>query len=427
MHKIKSVLSKLRRTMVLLFPERQLYFRSNGDVKFVALTTPIQGLIAVVLLSITGWVSFATVDHYNRQATLDNKDKEIVTLATTNDKLGVEITALQKDITSKTSVIEKRQNYLTEIISGDPDLKSTEGDVKSEFKTEAKPKTEDTPKEEESSGGSFDFFGINAEKENSYFDQLDQIRYNAFTQLDRVEKNQVHDINAVIEKTKFKITRYNTALKSTGLNTDTLIKAWETDLTNTAMGGPFIPASLPLADFSEGAVLSEADKAVMALNEEWIKLQKIKDSIESVPSLAPPEKYYVSSPFGRRMDPFRKVPANHPGIDLAGWRGTDVKATAPGKVVRAGPWKTYGRMVEIDHGNGFKTRYGHMQKLRVKVGQVVERGQSVGDLGCTGRCTSPHVHYEVWFLGKLKDPMPYLRVAEAVFKMQNNYNVVKSE
>jgi murein DD-endopeptidase MepM/ murein hydrolase activator NlpD len=416
--------------MVLLFPERQLYFRSNGDVKFVALTTPIQGLIAIVLLGLVGWMGFATIDHYNRQAILDGKDKEINALASTNDKLGSDIASLQKDITSKTSVIEKRQEYLTEIISGDPDLKTAKGEVKTKEEIKAgsnKLETDEGSSNDDGSDGGFDFFGINAEKENSYFDQLDEIRQTAFAQLDQVEANQVNDINAVINKARLKIFKYDTALKTTGLSTDNLIAAWEKDVSNSAMGGPFIPASLPLANLSEGAELSAADKAVMALNEEWIKLQKIKESIESVPSIAPPEKYYVSSPFGRRIDPFRKVPANHPGIDLAGWRGTDIKATAPGKIVRAGPWKTYGRMVEIDHGNGFKTRYGHMQKLRVKVGQTIERGQSIGDLGCTGRCTSPHVHYEVWFQGRLKDPMPYLRVAETVFKLQNNYNVVKSE
>ncbi|MCK5574683.1 MAG: M23 family metallopeptidase, partial [Sphingomonadales bacterium] len=101
---------------------------------------------------------------------------------------------------------------------------------------------------------------------------------------------------------------------------------------------------------------------------------------------------------------------------------TKIYSTATGTVVKAGTNGAYGRMVEVDHGNGFKTRYGHMKRVRVKIGQIVKRGDIVGDMGCTGRCTSTHLHYEVWFGGKPRNPMPYVRKAQSIIELENTLN-----
>jgi murein DD-endopeptidase MepM/ murein hydrolase activator NlpD len=101
----------------------------------------------------------------------------------------------------------------------------------------------------------------------------------------------------------------------------------------------------------------------------------------------------------------------HPGIDLAVPYGTPVYATGSGVVVYAG-WKNgYGNFIEIDHGNGYTTRYGHSSRLIVSVGQQVSKNQQISMVGCTGRCTGPHVHYEVLKDGKRQDPATYLALA----------------
>ena len=132
----------------------------------------------------------------------------------------------------------------------------------------------------------------------------------------------------------------------------------------------------------------------------------------------PADEYYLSSRFGPRTDPIRGVPATHPGLDMAGWPGTFIRSTASGTVVKSGTWGPYGNMIEIDHGNGFKTRYGHMRKLKVSVGDLVTRDQAIGEMGCSGRCTGTHLHYEVWFDTQLQDPFPYTKVTENVLEIE---------
>lgn len=117
----------------------------------------------------------------------------------------------------------------------------------------------------------------------------------------------------------------------------------------------------------------------------------------------------MSSPFGMRMDPFVKGPAIHTGIDMRGDSGDPVRATANGTVTTAGVNGGYGKMVEIDHGNGLSTRYGHLSAIDVTVGQSVRIGQTIGKIGSTGRSTGPHLHYETRVEGDAVDPQKYLR------------------
>lgn len=117
---------------------------------------------------------------------------------------------------------------------------------------------------------------------------------------------------------------------------------------------------------------------------------------------------YLSSAFGVRTDPFTGEPAIHQGVDFAGTEGDPVIATAGGVVTWAGERFGYGRMVEIEHAGGYKTRYAHARSVEVKVGQMVDKGQQVATLGNTGRSTGPHVHYEVLRNGKAVDPQAYI-------------------
>ena len=117
----------------------------------------------------------------------------------------------------------------------------------------------------------------------------------------------------------------------------------------------------------------------------------------------------MSSPFGMRMDPFLGRPAVHTGIDLRGEVGEPVRATATGRVTIAGREGGYGNMVEISHGNGLATRYGHLSQISVKIGQVVRIGEIVGRIGSTGRSTGPHLHYETRINGEAVDPQKFLR------------------
>ena len=125
----------------------------------------------------------------------------------------------------------------------------------------------------------------------------------------------------------------------------------------------------------------------------------------------PALKGWMSSRFGMRNDPITGRRVWHNGVDFAGKEGADVVTVAAGVVVFAGDRNGYGEMVEVNHGNGFSTRYGHHKELLVKVGDIVKKGQIVGLMGSSGRSTGPHVHFEVFKNGRVVDPSSYIHRA----------------
>ena len=144
--------------------------------------------------------------------------------------------------------------------------------------------------------------------------------------------------------------------------------------------------------------------------------EALKSVLKSIPLISPVDYYHLASRFGKRRDPFTNRWAMHSGLDLAGWRKAPVYSTAPGTVVFAGKKGRYGKMVEINHGNGIRTRYGHLFKVTVRKGAKIEHRHKVGLLGSTGRSTGPHVHYEVLFDGKQLDPLKFIKAGRHVFK-----------
>jgi len=126
------------------------------------------------------------------------------------------------------------------------------------------------------------------------------------------------------------------------------------------------------------------------------------------PSRAPIPGVEISSGFGRRVDPFTRRPALHAGIDYSAPHGTSILASAGGRVRRAGPYGAYGRTIEIDHGDGLVTRYGHVYRILVRVGDTVLPGQAIATVGSTGRSTGPHLHFEILREGRQVHPDLYL-------------------
>jgi murein DD-endopeptidase MepM/ murein hydrolase activator NlpD len=117
---------------------------------------------------------------------------------------------------------------------------------------------------------------------------------------------------------------------------------------------------------------------------------------------------FISSYFGERADPFDGLEAFHKGVDFAGSAGSKVVAVGAGVVTWAGERTGYGKLVEINHGDGYLTRYAHNERMLVSVGQTVKRGEPVALMGSTGRSTGPHVHFEVLRNGRQVDPLTYI-------------------
>ena len=140
--------------------------------------------------------------------------------------------------------------------------------------------------------------------------------------------------------------------------------------------------------------------------------EKIKanlDEILAYPAIYPVEtgKDRLSSQFGYRRDPFSNKFKFHDGHDYSAHIGTSVHSTANGRVKKSKYWGSFGNYIEIDHGNGYVTAYGHLSKLNVRKGDKVSRGQKIGEVGNTGRSTAPHLHYEIQYQNKTIDPTPF--------------------
>ncbi len=180
------------------------------------------------------------------------------------------------------------------------------------------------------------------------------------------------------------------------------------------------PASAGQPSGVGGPFESVGNPTFKALFNSWKKLDQLQDDVIAIPSDKPVRtEVTFTSGFGVRDDPFHKGAAMHPGIDLAGAYGTPIYATADGTVVRAG-WNSggYGNMVELDHGRGISTRYGHMSAVLVHAGDHVTRGEQIGRMGSTGRSTGNHLHYEVRIDGRPVNPIPFMKSTDYVLAME---------
>ncbi len=180
-----------------------------------------------------------------------------------------------------------------------------------------------------------------------------------------------------------------------------------------AMGGPYEPVT---ADAVRSA--NQADPQFRALFQSWKRLDQLQTSIVAIPSARPVQSLIFTSNFGIRTDPFRGGAAMHSGVDIPGPYATPIYATADGVVGRTGWVGGYGNLVEIEHGRGIETRYGHLSSIMVAPGKKVKRGDLIALMGSTGRSTGNHLHYEVRIDGRAVNPVPFLQSSDYLLAMQ---------
>lgn len=174
-------------------------------------------------------------------------------------------------------------------------------------------------------------------------------------------------------------------------------------------GGPFEPLPTRATTFEARADQITSERALVA---------SLERGLNRVPIRTPSPGSPLSSNFGARIDPFLGRPAFHAGLDFDADLASPVRATAAGRVVTAGWSGGYGNMVEVDHGGGLTTRYGHMSVITVSVGDEVKIGSTVGRVGSTGRSTGPHLHYETRVNGDAVNPLRFLNAGRILAKAQ---------
>jgi murein DD-endopeptidase MepM/ murein hydrolase activator NlpD len=215
-------------------------------------------------------------------------------------------------------------------------------------------------------------------------------------------QRQVEQMQADVEAMKaFTQQRYGMTaqeVKKLGLNPERF----------TGTGGPF-EAVEPL---------KAANPQFKQLFTSWKKLDQLEHGTIAIPSTQPVKGSAFTSGYGVRSDPFRGRAAMHAGIDLAGPMGTPIYATADAIVGRSEWANGYGNLVELNHGRGIQTRYGHLTRSTVSPGQRVKRGDLIGYMGSTGRSTGSHLHYEVRIDGKAVNPVPFMQSNDYLLAVQ---------
>jgi len=228
---------------------------------------------------------------------------------------------------------------------------------------------------------------------------VDNVIVRLQTSLDQVEKRQMAALSSVEDSVDSRVRRMRGVFTDLGLD----LRQLEAATPVRGVGGPFVPVKLP-------ADASPFERQLSRINVTRAQVERLNRTLALVPYRKPViGEVEFTSGFGVRSDPFLGRPAMHTGLDFRAASGDPVRATANGKVVSSGWMGGYGRMVEIDHGNGLSTRYGHLSEIGVKVGDQIKIGQVIGAVGSTGRSTGPHLHYETRIDGDAVDPQKFLR------------------
>lgn len=220
-------------------------------------------------------------------------------------------------------------------------------------------------------------------------DRADRLFSHMTLSLKDIEREQVERITKLTLGASETAEQISSILKRTGI---------PLDASTDAIGGPYLA---PSSHHDFNASMNDLDAAL-------IRLEAMRDTARKLPFANPAPGQAITSQFGNRPDPFFGGMAMHAGIDFRAPTGTPILSTGAGKVITAGYSGGYGILVEIDHGFGLSTRYGHMSKAKVKEGDTVQAGDLIGLSGSTGRSTGPHLHYEVRRNGNAIDPLHFI-------------------
>lgn len=390
------------------FPERQIYHRSGGTVRYVSLSPGKQALLALSAVGLAGWCVYATANTLleGPQATASNAEveRERAKYDRWLNESRAQAAAAQalleertrqfdratQDFESRHEVLRSLLEYAggngVQLAATRPIERDGARIIMAASIDEAEPRQSRA---------------VTAEPY-----QVQTVGFRARTE--RLESDQERTLSELEDSVVEQSETVRGVLRLTGVSMTSLTGGEE------EVGGPLVPQDFVayLRDSGFNPVFAERVAQVAARVTEARRLSDVANATPLAPPVA--VDYRETSGYGGRVDPFTGRPAFHSGLDLAAFERAPVVATSPGTVVYAGTRSGYGYTVEIDHGHGFKTRYAHLRDIQVRTGERVAIGQRVGSMGSTGRSTATHLHYEVWFRGRAVDPVNFLRAGRHV-------------
>jgi murein DD-endopeptidase MepM/ murein hydrolase activator NlpD len=347
-----------------IFKPRDIFLHDGKSLRRFTIGAKVQIAAAAALAFLLAWSAVATVTAFQAM------DSDVARMEAQVDRMQAEVAAIRVAVNERAAELERRQGFLNTMLSGH----ASAADLSRQL-----PRQLATPTNAAALAMTRNF--------------------------DRVEAMQVALVERAQAATRQRYSRTAGALRAMGFEPARLHVS-----AAFGMGGPFEPV--------DGAA-DNADPRFRRLFASWRALDQLEQSAASIPSARPIAAANFTSGYGVRSDPFRGRAAMHAGIDLAGPIGTPIYATADGIVGRseynAGG---YGNLVEINHGPGIQTRYGHLSQRIALPGQRVRRGQLIGLMGSTGRSTGSHLHYEVRIDGRAVNPIPFMQPSNSLAALE---------
>lgn len=398
---INNRIEEYRKRILQYFPERQIYVRSSGVVQYYVLSTRLQILAATgaALLVLWAFINFCSLmlgnnpfkpTSFEVQKLTERYESQLHEAQLNEEHARQQLLQQQESFAAYSRSFEEKHAAISELLSG------------SDLNLDARPLTATEYAESRVLMAPVIRDAIPRKARHKLVKDAD---IKSDVEIDTALQNLLTSQDTVLANaestTLDRIDKARAILTATGIDIDTILKA-----NPFGKGGVFVAAQ----DDDLKLDNDVTNPRLSGLKSRMAEAEALDQAMLSTPLGLPVSgNHYRTSMFGTRKDPFTKRPAHHGGIDFGAYRNAPIIATAPGKVKFSGRRSGYGKVVEIDHGHGFMTRYAHLNKTFVKRGQVVKKGEKVGGMGSTGRSTSTHLHYEIHFQGRAYDPDKFLK------------------
>lgn len=378
-HQKKKGGAGLRDRLDALLPEREIFLRSGGQVKFIRISQRAQiGAAFIAAAALIGWGGL-TLSMMADNASMAHQRAALSAQGKSVSAAAGKVAHYRESVQELAQELKTRQDFMDDLYKahfGAEDGNDAGADLvapdKAEDKAGAKPSK------------------ISMAPGAAPLVQLEE-RQRRFAVL------LTHAVERRADKAA-------AAIRSFGLNPDRLARS-----AARAQGGPFVPWK-----GDKGAMTGELENLADAM----ARMEFLERSLMTIPSGQPTSTPMLSSSYGYRRDPFNGHAAFHAGLDFPGRKGQTINAAADGKVSFVGQRQGYGNVVEIEHGNGIMTRYAHLSGFAAHVGEKVSRGEKIALMGSTGRSTGPHLHFEVRLNGQAVNPRSFLEARKDVLQIQ---------
>lgn len=391
---IGNIFEESKSLILRYFPERQIYLRSGGEVSYFVLKTRSQVIASIIAGIVAMWCVITIFNLIWGHNPLRGTSKHKASIKAEYERLlddseakylnaQLQLTQQQETFEIAAKSFQEKHAAIAQLVNQPVMDASIPG---LDLAGYAKPKVLRAPQIRDSL------------QRVSRIEEIQTAEVDIGVGLDKpltnLDETQNNILLAAEDETLNRIESARAIIEATNLNVEDVLTAG-----SFGSGGPLLTVANEGGDERVGAIKARAFEAKL-----------LDDALNSIPLGAPVEvDHYRTSSFGVRKDPFTRRPAMHSAVDIASYHMAPVLATASGNVIYSGNKAGYGKVVIIDHGHGFTTKYAHLAKTYVKRGQKIEKGSKLGGMGSTGRSTATHLHYEVRFQGRVYDPDKFLK------------------